>query len=57
LAIFAELAEELAPEEGAALGAQLAIIIEGCYTSGTHLGPDGPAAEGLTLARRLIAEA
>jgi AcrR family transcriptional regulator len=57
LAIFAELAEELAPEEGAALGAQLAVIIDGCYTSATHLGPDGPAAEGLSLARRLIADA
>jgi AcrR family transcriptional regulator len=57
LAIFTELAEELFPGRGTVLGAQLAVIIDGCYTSAAHLGPDGPAAEGLALARTLIAHA
>jgi AcrR family transcriptional regulator len=57
LATFTELAEELTPERGPILGAQLAVVIDGCYTSATHLGPDGPAADGLVLARRLISDA
>ena len=36
---------------GEALGAQLAVLIDGAYTSAAHLGPDGPAAAGLALAR------
>jgi AcrR family transcriptional regulator len=57
LATFTELTEDLSPGNGAALGAQLAVIIDGCYTSATHLGPDGPCAEGLALARTLITDA
>lgn len=57
LAIFTEAAEELDPEAGAVLGARLPFVIDACYASATHRGPDGPAAEGLALARRLIADA
>jgi AcrR family transcriptional regulator len=41
-------------DEGRALGDELAVLIDGCYTSAAHLGPDGPAAAGLRLAHRLI---
>ncbi len=41
-------------ETGRALGDELAVLIDGCYTSAAHLGPDGPAAAGLRLAHRLI---
>jgi AcrR family transcriptional regulator len=51
------LAEQLVPGRGARLGAQLAVVIDGCYTSAAHLGPDGPAADGLALARTMIDEA
>jgi AcrR family transcriptional regulator len=37
-----------------ALAGQLATIVDGAYTNAAHLGPDGPAAHGLTLARQLI---
>ncbi len=57
LAIFTELAEELSPGRGTVPGAQLAVIIDGCSTNAAHLGPDRPAAEGLALARTLIADA
>jgi AcrR family transcriptional regulator len=57
LATFSELADDLAPGAGPILGAQLAVIIDGCYTNAAHLGADGPAAQGLALARRLIADA
>jgi AcrR family transcriptional regulator len=52
-----ELAEALAPGHGARLGAALAVLIDGCYTSALHLGPDGPATHGLALARSLVTEA
>ncbi|MDG6103852.1 hypothetical protein Daura_23965 [Dactylosporangium aurantiacum] len=38
----------------AALGGQLAVLIDGAYTSAARLGPDGPAAAGLHLARDLV---
>lgn len=40
-------------EAGRRLGGQLAALIDGAYTSGAHLGPDGPARDGLALARSL----
>ncbi|EWT01966.1 TetR family transcriptional regulator [Intrasporangium oryzae NRRL B-24470] len=39
---------------GEALGDQLAVLIDGAYTNAAHLGPDGPAAAGLGLARELV---
>jgi AcrR family transcriptional regulator len=39
------------------LGAQLAVLIDGAYTSAAHLGADGPAADGLRLARQLVTAA
>ncbi|MCD0485094.1 TetR/AcrR family transcriptional regulator; helix-turn-helix transcriptional regulator [Streptacidiphilus sp. ASG 303] len=42
---------------GRVLGDRLAVLVDGAYTSAAHLGPDGPAAEGLRLARRLVDEA
>jgi AcrR family transcriptional regulator len=51
------LAIELAGGRGPALGAQLAVLIDGAYTSAAHLGPGGPAAAGLDLARHLIRQA
>jgi AcrR family transcriptional regulator len=56
-ATLTELAEELSPGKGAVLGARLAVIVDGCYTSAAHLGPDGPCVEGLALTRSLIADA
>jgi AcrR family transcriptional regulator len=50
------LATRLDPDVGAALGGQLAVLADGAYTSAAHLGPDGPAADGLRLARQLIGE-
>jgi AcrR family transcriptional regulator len=35
---------------------QLAVLIDGAYLNAAHLGPDGPAAAGLGLARRLVAD-
>jgi AcrR family transcriptional regulator len=43
------------PADGPVVGSQLAVLIDGAYTNAAHLGPDGPAAAGLDLARRLIA--
>jgi AcrR family transcriptional regulator len=42
---------------GESLGSQLAVLIDGAYTSAAHLGPDGPAAAGLGLARHLVRQA
>jgi AcrR family transcriptional regulator len=42
---------------GGELGRQLAVLVDGAYTSAAHLGPDGPAAAGLALARQLVAVA
>lgn len=39
---------------GTELGRQLAVLVDGAYTSAAHLGPDGPAAAGLKLARTLV---
>lgn len=50
------LATLLDPASGPALGSQLAVLVDGSYTSAAHLGPDGPAADGLRLARHLIRE-
>jgi hypothetical protein len=43
--------------DGESLGSQLAVLIDGAYTSAAHLGPDGPAAAGLGLARALVRQA
>lgn len=51
---FTSLAGQLAPESGAVLGGQLAALVDGAYTSAAHLGPDGPAADGLALAHQLV---
>jgi hypothetical protein len=42
--------------DGESLGAQLAMLIDGAYTSAAHLGSDGPAA-GLGVARYLVQQA
>ena len=44
------------PTGGPVLGGQLAVLVDGAYTSAAHLGPDGPAADGLRLARHPIRE-
>jgi len=50
------LARQLAgPRRGTPLGQQLAVLIDGAYANAAHLGPDGPAAAGLNLARQLVA--
>lgn len=51
------LAEQIALGAGDRLGAQLALLIDGMYTSAAHLGPDGPAAAGPALAASLLREA
>jgi AcrR family transcriptional regulator len=49
------LATELRPgAAGRRLGDQLALIVDGMYTSAAHLGPDGPAAAGPRLVRDLL---
>lgn len=50
------LATQLDPAGGPALGGELAVLVDGAYTSAAHLGPDGPAADGLRLARQLVEE-
>ena len=40
--------------EGELLGDRLALLVDGAYVSAAHLGPDGPAATGLALARELV---
>jgi len=39
------------------LADQLALVIDGMYTSAAHLGPDGPAARGPALAAELVRQA
>jgi AcrR family transcriptional regulator len=51
-----ELSTAVSPSRGPQVGRELAVLIDGVYTSAAHLGPDGPAAAGLQLARRLVAE-
>lgn len=41
---------------GAEIGRQVAVLIDGVYTNAAHLGSDGPATAGLSLARRLVAD-
>ncbi|MGB7447869.1 MAG: helix-turn-helix domain-containing protein [Ornithinimicrobium sp.] len=47
-------ARDLDPVEGPRLARRLAVLIDGAYLSIAHLGPDGPGAEGLALARHLV---
>ena len=49
-----ELAEAVAPGQGERLGDQLALLVDGMYTSAAHLGPDGPAGGGAELAWALL---
>ncbi len=51
------LAIAIDPDGGNQLAAQLALVIDGMYTSGAHLGPEGPAAGGAALADALIERA
>ena len=50
------LATQLDRARGPALGGQLAVLVDGAYTSAAHLGAGGPAADGLRLARDLVRE-
>ena len=49
------LADRMRPGAGETVGAQLALVIDGMYVSAAHLGPDGPAASGPALVRRILA--
>jgi AcrR family transcriptional regulator len=49
-----QLHRRLAELAGEPLGSQLAVLIDGAYTSAAHLGPGGPAAPALVLARELV---
>ncbi len=52
---LAALAGELRPgPAGAALADALALVIDGMYTNGAHLGPDGPAGRGPALVEWLL---
>ena len=53
----ASLHRRLATLAGEELGARLALLIDGMYTSAAHLGPDGPAAAGPALADALLRDA
>ena len=53
-------ARRLLPDDHAAadtLARRLAVLIDGAYANAAHLGPDGPAADGLALAYGLIDDA
>lgn len=52
-----KVATRLDPATGPALGARLAVLIDGAYTNAAHLGAEGPSREGLALARELIVRA
>lgn len=52
-----EIARRIDADTGHSLGARLAVLIDGAYTSAAHLGPKGPAAEGIALARELVCAA
>ncbi len=56
-ALLTQLAARLAGDDSEVLGSQLAVLVDGAYTNAAHLGPDGPAAAGLGLARNLIRQA
>lgn len=47
-------ARRLDPDRGPLVARRLAVLIDGAYLSAANLGPDGPAADGLALARQLI---
>lgn len=47
-------ARRLDPAAGALLARRLAVLIDGAYLNAANLGPDGPASDGLGLARLLI---
>jgi AcrR family transcriptional regulator len=49
-----DLARAAHPDAGEQLGDQLAVLVDGMYTSAAHLGPDGPAAAGPALAAALL---
>jgi AcrR family transcriptional regulator len=51
---LSDLAVGARPDAGPRLGAQLAVLIDGMYTSAAHLGPHGPAATGPKLADALL---
>lgn len=51
------LCSRLDPAAGGVLGEQLAVLIDGAYTSAAHLGPAGPATAGMDLARKLVMSA
>ena len=46
-------ARDLDLVHGPVLARQLAVLIDGTYLNTAHLGPDGPTADGLALARQL----
>ncbi len=48
------LADQLLPDAGEDLAAQIHLVIDGMYLSGGLLGPDGPASHGRQLAERLV---
>jgi AcrR family transcriptional regulator len=48
------LAEAVRPGRGQELGARLALLVDGMYTSAAHLGPGGPAAAGPAFAAALL---
>jgi AcrR family transcriptional regulator len=49
-----DLATAAHADAGAQLGDQLAVLVDGMYTSAAHLGPNGPAAAGPDLADTLL---
>lgn len=49
-----ETARLIDPVEGPRLARRLAALIDGAYLSTAHLGPDGPGAEAIALARDLV---
>ena len=48
-----DLADRFVALAGDRRGRQIAVLVDGVYTSAAHLEPDGPAREGLALAREL----
>ena len=48
------LAERIRPADGERLGGQLAVVLDGMYTSAAHLGPDGPASTAGALVETLL---
>ena len=48
------LGERIEPASGALLGARLALVLDGMFTSAVHLGPGGPAAAAPGLVEELL---